>query len=73
MSFDPTTHYVPPGEFTMDLINIPGASDRYRIETEAEALPASRRSSLIGRWQRADSRADPADGEPTSGNARPEE
>jgi len=40
LSFDPTTHYVPPGEFTMDLINVPGASDRYRIETDAEAVLA---------------------------------
>ena len=40
LSFDPATHYVPPGEFTMDLINVPGASDQYRIETDAEAVLA---------------------------------
>jgi hypothetical protein len=40
LSFDPMTHHVPPGEFTMDLINVPGASDRYRIETDAEAVLA---------------------------------
>jgi hypothetical protein len=38
--FDPKTHDVPPGEFTMDLINVPGASDRHRIETDAEAVLA---------------------------------
>ena len=38
--FDMKTHHVPSGEFTMDLINVPGASDRYRIETDAEAVLA---------------------------------
>jgi hypothetical protein len=38
--FDPKTHHVPPGDYTMDLINVPGASDRYRIETDAEAVLA---------------------------------
>jgi hypothetical protein len=40
LSFDPRTHHVPRGEFTMDLINVPGASDRYRIGTDAEAVLA---------------------------------
>ena len=40
LCFDPKTHHVPPGEVTMDLLNVPGASDRYRIETDAEAVLA---------------------------------
>ena len=38
--FDPMTHQVPPGQFSIDLINVPGASERFRIETEGIALLA---------------------------------
>ena len=61
LSFDPLTHYVPPGEFSMELINVPGASDRYRIQTDAEAvlprIPTLQRLSIPGfHWR---NRVDP--------------